>query len=135
MQVTELNKDQLKELKQRYYDTDESYDKTKVGVSYSELININDIVSDKDIFKAYEGYEFSNDDFLCTMGKYSVKELREEAKNNIDYTLSELYLITKERPESDDILGLSQLANGLEQTVCDLRQYVKDYEDAVREGV
>lgn len=60
MTVKELNREQLIELKERYY-----MDKHR-NVSYSELASIDQIVSDDKIFKAYASIDFVNDDFFCS---------------------------------------------------------------------
>lgn len=59
MTVEELSKSQLAELKQRYY-TEKLGDE---GVSYGELANIDNLVTDKEVFDYYEGFSFSEDDF------------------------------------------------------------------------
>ncbi len=72
MLVTELNREQLTELKQRYYS--EKMDAKGEGVSYGELFEIDDLVSDNEIFEEYEGVDFHNDDFFCTAGLPEDKE-------------------------------------------------------------
>lgn len=73
MKVQELNKVQLEELKQRYYT------EKNENVSYGELADIDNLVSDKEIFEEYEGIEFTEDDF------FSSENLTDELLNN-DYT-------------------------------------------------
>lgn len=63
MKVTDLSKDQLTELKQRFYD-----DKHPEGVSYGELAAIDQLVSDDEIIAAYEGVDFVPDDFFTDKG-------------------------------------------------------------------
>ena len=63
MKVTELTKEQLTELKERYY---MEYNK---NVSYGELANINELVTDAEVFKEYEHVDFVEDDFFCSCGK------------------------------------------------------------------
>lgn len=60
MRVTELRRDELTELKQRYY-TDTSEEEP----SYEELVNIDEIISDEEIFLEYRAYDFVRDDFFC----------------------------------------------------------------------
>ncbi len=72
MKVQELNRVQLEELKQRYYT------EKNENVSYGELADIDNIVSDKEIFEEYEGVEFTEDDF------FSSGNLTNELLNN-DY--------------------------------------------------
>lgn len=59
--VYDLTREELIELKERYY-CDESY-----NVSYGELANIDEIVSDEEIFTEYDEYVFCDDDFFCNM--------------------------------------------------------------------
>jgi hypothetical protein len=61
MNIKQLNKEQLTELKQSYYTQKND------NVSYYELSIINDIVSDEKIFKEYNHIEFTEDDFSCSM--------------------------------------------------------------------
>jgi hypothetical protein len=67
MNVYELNRDQLIELKQIYLT--EKGEEVGDGTSWSEYADVDDIISDKEIFERYDGYTFSNDDFFCTAGK------------------------------------------------------------------
>ncbi len=62
--VKELSRDQLVELKQNYLT--EKYEEQGEGISYGELAEADDIVSDEEIFEAYAGYSFSDDDFMCS---------------------------------------------------------------------
>ena len=64
MSVYELNRDQLTELKQNYYC--EYY--LDDNISYWEMANIDDIISDDEVFAAYENTDFDNDDFGVTAG-------------------------------------------------------------------
>jgi hypothetical protein len=74
MEVTELNREQLTELKCNYY-TELVNEGTFAEVigrnydepSYEDLAEVNKIIPDKFIFEHYEGMNFSNDDFFCTM--------------------------------------------------------------------
>ena len=68
MNVTELNRDQLIELKQGYLEVlNESGEHEEVvGVSYDELANADEIVPDDVIFNYYDGIIFSEDDFFCS---------------------------------------------------------------------
>lgn len=69
MNVTELNRDQLIELKQSYLEVlNESGEHEEVvGVSYNELASADEIVPDDVIFDYYEGVIFSEDDFFCSV--------------------------------------------------------------------
>lgn len=64
MNVKELSRDQLEELKQNYY-------YTFVTPTYYLGMNYPDgfwSIPDKVIFKYYAGISFVNDDFCCSMG-------------------------------------------------------------------
>ena len=59
MSVYELSNNQLIELKQNYlYEVQEN-------VSYGELCDADNIVSDEEIFQAYSCTVFSSEDFVC----------------------------------------------------------------------
>lgn len=60
MKVTELTRNELLELKQWYYT-----DTSEKEPSYEELVNINEIISDEEIFLEYKAYDFVSDDFFC----------------------------------------------------------------------
>ncbi len=60
MSVEELPREALQELKQRYYA--EKYDE---DLSYGELADIDNIVSDEEVFDEYGGTSFTEDDFFC----------------------------------------------------------------------
>lgn len=62
MTVRELNRDQLAELKINYL-VDLGND-----LSYEDLVNIHDLVSDKEVFDAYSGVYFTPDDFSSSAG-------------------------------------------------------------------
>lgn len=58
MTLKELNKNQIEQLKQRYYcDRNEN-------VSYGELINIDELVSDEEIEEEYGATFFVEEDFF-----------------------------------------------------------------------
>lgn len=71
MNVRELNRDQLVELKQHYYIFDK-FEEEQQNLSYYELSIIDDIVSDEEVFEYYEDYIFSCDDFFCSCGQYDI---------------------------------------------------------------
>ena len=64
MTVYELNRDQLEELKQRYY-----MDHVNEKPSYGELAEIDNLVSDEEVYEEYAGTDFVMDDFFCTAGQ------------------------------------------------------------------
>lgn len=65
MTVYDLNPDQLTELKEAWLDGYllEVEDRC---ASYEELANAGEIVPDEIVFRYYEGYTFSEDDFCCS---------------------------------------------------------------------
>ena len=58
MKVKELTRSQLVELKERYY-TEKNGD-----VSYGELANIDNIVTDNEVFEEYQNVDFVEEDFF-----------------------------------------------------------------------
>ena len=67
MKVTELNKDELLELKQRYYAETGSF--PDGSPSYEELAEIDEIVDDEEIYEEYAGVDFVKDDFFCNSSR------------------------------------------------------------------
>ena len=63
MSVKDLTREQLIELKQRYYT------ERNENVSYGELADIDNLVSDNEVFEEYEHITFVEEDFFCTSGK------------------------------------------------------------------
>ena len=66
MDVRDLTRDQLDELKQNMIF--QHCDDCDEGVSWGELANAGDLISDADVFERYEGVNFSEDDFFCSAG-------------------------------------------------------------------
>lgn len=61
MSVLELNRNQLYSLKQSYL-TDLFYN-AGLQPSYSDLADVDETISDLEIFEAFESYVFSEEDF------------------------------------------------------------------------
>ena len=61
MIIKELTPEQLTQVKQKYY-TDKQAEKGE-GVSWGELAQINDLVTDAEIFEHFAGVCFVPDDF------------------------------------------------------------------------
>lgn len=66
MNVKELTEDQKTELKITYLQELLDEVKENRNPSYGEIYEINNIISDEDIFERYKNIEFENDDFFCT---------------------------------------------------------------------
>jgi hypothetical protein len=103
MKVTELNREQLTELKQRYYT------EKNESVSYGELADIDSIVTDNEIFEEYNGIEFTEEDFFSSVNN-TVKEdfaeiFRDVEENANDFeTLNisfEILKIARDRLDKD----------------------------------
>ena len=62
MTVKELKRQQLEELKIHYYD-EIIQDQEGRSISYGEMAAIDELVTDEKIFREYEGYIFTEDDF------------------------------------------------------------------------
>ena len=75
MTVYDLNRDQLTELKQQYYEDEV----VGYSLSYDELANIDSLVSDEEIYKRHEGTYFVPDDFASSAGR--------DEEDIIDYDL------------------------------------------------
>lgn len=67
MSVKELNRNQLNELKQNYFYSDD-YDE-KITTSTGLPVLFAGDIPDQVIFDLFEGVDFVNDDFFCTAGK------------------------------------------------------------------
>jgi hypothetical protein len=63
MYISELNRDQLTELKQSYLM--QHNEEIGDGTSYDELARADSIISDEMIYEAYSGINFTEDDFSC----------------------------------------------------------------------
>ena len=61
MSVKELNREQLTELKQNYY-----CNVLENNASYGELADIDNLVSDNEIYEYYNGTMFVEEDFFST---------------------------------------------------------------------
>ena len=64
MTVTELNRGQLVQLKQMYLEEYlNNWADECESVSYNDIANANEIISDETIFEVYAGTFFTKDDF------------------------------------------------------------------------
>lgn len=63
MYISELNREQLTELKQSYLM--QQNEENGEGTSYDELSRADSIISDEMIYEAYSGINFTEDDFYC----------------------------------------------------------------------
>ena len=65
MNIKDLTKGQLNELKIKYLD-DLLQEEENRGISYGEMANIDDIIADddKDFIETFSCYTFVNDDFF-----------------------------------------------------------------------
>lgn len=61
MDISQLNKEQIANLKQAYLM--QHNEEVGKGISYEELANADNLISDEIIYEAYAGYNFSEDDF------------------------------------------------------------------------
>lgn len=97
MTVYDLNRDQLAELKARYY-----ADRTGEDLSYDEIVNIDNLVSDAEIYRYYQAFSFVPEDFAS-----SSDEEYEDAEYSLDADLSGTreYIVEQLRLIADDIEG------------------------------
>lgn len=63
MKVKDLSQEQLQQLKIMYLD-DKLYEEEQRSISYGEIIAIDEIVSDRLMYKIYKNYIFTADDFF-----------------------------------------------------------------------
>ena len=74
MDVKDLNRDQLIELKQAFLV--QTLDRDGKCPSYGELADVDELISDEKIYEAYSETAFSADDFFCTTGKDGVEGVK-----------------------------------------------------------
>ena len=72
MTVYQLNRDELVELKQRYY-----FQLHNKDISYDEQAFIDKLVTDEEIYEEYKNTIFSSDDFFCNSNNQELKERKE----------------------------------------------------------
>lgn len=68
MNVKELSTEELTELKQNYYK------EKNENVSMDELLSINDLVSDEEVYDYYSDYSFTKEDFYCNENDTEINE-------------------------------------------------------------
>lgn len=90
MKIDELLSSQKEELKQKYLAKKENRD-----LYYSELAQINLLVSDDEIINEYGFMDFGNDDFFCTAG--------EEEMSTADLLVSILNYVLEKQDEDFDV--------------------------------
>ena len=61
MTVRDLDRNQLIELKQNILCNREE------NASYGELADVDELISDEEVFEEYDGVIFTPDDFFCTI--------------------------------------------------------------------
>lgn len=66
MTIKELSKEELKELKIGMLE-EFLQDEENRNISYGEIANIDEYITDEEVFKEYEGTMFSKDDFFCNI--------------------------------------------------------------------
>ena len=65
MKVTELTRDELTELKTRYYS--DLLDERGETPSYGELAQIDELVTDEEVYQEYADVDFVKEDFFGNM--------------------------------------------------------------------
>lgn len=63
MKVKDLSREQLQQLKTMYLDN-KLYEEEQRSISYGEIIAIDEIVSDRLMYKIYKNYIFTAEDFF-----------------------------------------------------------------------
>ena len=64
MTVRELSRDMLVELKQSYLSG--KLDAVGQCISYDELADADELITDAEVFAEYQDFDFSEDDFWCS---------------------------------------------------------------------
>ena len=62
MNVRELNREQLDELKYAYVC------ETMENINWGDLTDVTDIITDETIYNHYDNIDFVDDDFFCSCG-------------------------------------------------------------------
>ncbi len=90
MTVEELNRDQLVELKEHYLL------ETRKNVSYEDLAEADDLVSDHTVYAYYAGTEFSPDDFSSSKDEDYEYEFSADLSGTPEYIAEQLRLIASD---------------------------------------
>ena len=67
--IAELNKEELNELRVEYL-----AHKQGDSISYEQMYNIENYVSNQELFNEYNHYVFSEEDFFCNVNKEDKEE-------------------------------------------------------------
>jgi hypothetical protein len=129
MKVTELNRTQLKELKERYLINlaDENIYDLWMGVDYkgpswSDLANADKLISDETIFKEFEGINFVEEDFVSRrvriMGGY------DEGRESVQADVQKIVWMIDHACRKDDLNNKSKT---------ELVELLSDVTDSLRE--
>ena len=95
MTVYDLNRDQLIELKQRYY-----IENVNEYPSYGELADVDNLVSDKEVYDEYACVDFTQEDFASS----SDEEYEDaEYQFSVDLSGTPEYIAEQLRLIADDI--------------------------------
>lgn len=95
MNVHELQRDQLIELKQRYLCENDN-------PSWGDMADSDELVSDETIFQEYEGVEFTEDDFSCSSTQLiRINSQLLDAVNTILYGMKGNFVKKQDGFESD----------------------------------
>lgn len=120
MNVRKLNKAQLIELKQRHL-----IEKMK-NISLEELLGVDSMVSDEEIYKEYECVCFTNDDFFCSMEEDEDIESSRYMSNN-EYIKSLLAIKNNDwAREHFKELGVDMILEFTKQEVEELKKIISD---------
>ncbi len=111
MDVHDLSRDQLIELKQNYMvelaDNGEFAEVMGVDYdnpSYRDMADADKLISDEDIFRHYDGYTFTEDDFFESLKSRKPRKMKESIEDiTIDTGDQEISVSTRDKePESKD---------------------------------
>ncbi len=116
MKIQDLSKQQLLELKERYYT------ERNENVSFGELANIDILVTDEEIFNEYDGIEFTSEDFFCSVEKEKKNEntvyiVIQTGMNDYREDMPTVQMITRDYEKAKK--ELKRLAKEIETDVAD----------------
>lgn len=94
--VTELNKEELQELKVKYLDNYLMENEDR-NISYDEMASIDEYVSDEEIFDEYRDYSFTEEDFDYNEEKFEDNQVKESINDIIKRNTKENHVEKSEK--------------------------------------
>lgn len=107
MRVQDLSYEEKTELKERYYTEHNDI------VSYGELADINELVTDKEIYEEYNGIDFITEDFFCNLDRTNNYEYDYDIREDLEDTINEEDFYYQDFVDSFSDLQILRLATEL----------------------